>query len=355
MEPAPRRSRRQDRHHRTQLRIQRIPAVYLTRDFSATVQFMSNSGRPTARQRVATATTLKTSPRQAAEFAAYHHNLGVDEVIMFFDDPTDPAAEMLSGKPGATVIRCDDSHWSRVIGKKGRPQKVQQRQAANMNWILRTRIVDLDWVIGIDSDELIWAPRGLHQSLAVEGEGLSVLQLPPLEAVPPNPVLSDPFQDVSLFRTHLPGRFPMAHRLRANSGFIGPNEFLRGHIQGKPAIRLDGVVTGVRIHRAVEKDRKRFKKATSSDLRVLHFDSGSLEQWKTKWRNRGEFARPRNDKHRATQWDEFTRLDRADDQAGLERLYRRYFMIPRHEVPVLRTLGLLRRVRLDPALFEWSD
>jgi hypothetical protein len=322
---------------------------------NATVQDMGTTDRLTARPRIATATTLKTSLQQSLEFAAYHHNLGVDEVILLFDDPADPAAEILSGKPGVTVIRCDNTHWSRDLGEKSRPEKVQQRQRANMNWLIRKRSSDLDWLVSIDSDELIWAPHGLHGTLPTEGADFSVLQLMPLEAVPASPTSTDPFREVSLFRAHRPERYETAHRLHVDSGFAGPDEFLRGHIQGKPAIRLDGTVTEVRIHRAVGKDPERFRKGRSSGMRVLHFDSGSLDQWKSKWRNRQEFSRPRSDKHRTEQWDEFERLDSQGDEAGLERLYRDYFMLPKKEIPILRALGLLKRVRLDPTWFDWPD
>ncbi len=71
-----------------------------------------------SRPRVATATVLKTTPEQTFQFVSYHRHLGVDEIILFFDDPTDVAADALDGVEGVTVFRCDAAHWSEV-GPKG--------------------------------------------------------------------------------------------------------------------------------------------------------------------------------------------------------------------------------------------
>lgn len=315
---------------------------------------MSSVSAVTGRIRVGTATTLKTSLHQSLQFAAYHHHLGVDEVIMFFDDPEDLAAATLHGKPGITVIKCDSDHWNLLNHTRGRPETVQERQITNMNWLIQERAVDLDWIIHIDSDELIWAPDGLHRTLQNEGSKTSVLQLTTMEAVPPHPDLSDPFKEVTLFREHLPHRYPLAKRLHVGSGFIDSEGFFRGHTQGKPAVRLDGVVTAVKIHRAVEMDKSRFTKKISEGMRVLHYDAGSFDQWLAKWRDRAGFARDRHSKGRRAQWDEFARLDRAGDEPGLRRLYKGYYMLPKREVPILRAMGLLRRVRLDPDWFDWD-
>jgi len=308
-----------------------------------------------SRPRVATATVLKTTPEQTFEFVSYHRHLGVDEIILFFDDPTDVAADALEGVEGVTVFRCDAAHWSEVGPKGERPARVPPRQTANADWLLRTRSEDLDWIIFIDSDELVYAPDGLHESIARESAGLTVLQLRVLEAIPSHPNISRPFQDVSLFRVHNRKKYRKAKRLRLNTGFskVEPRRFFRGHVSGKAIVKPNGVVRRMGIHRPREVDEERFRREPSGSMWVLHFDAASFDDWKRKWRGRSEFV-GHGYSDRQYQWDEFVRLDEQQDDDGLLELYKKLYMLPKREIPFLRMLGMVRKIKLDPAWFGWS-
>ena len=307
------------------------------------------------RPRIATATTLKTTPEQSFEFVSYHRHLGVDEIILFFDDPADVAAGALEGVEGVTVVRCDSAHWSKVAPEGNRPDRVPLRQIANQDWLLRTRSEDLDWLIFIDSDELVYAPDGLHESIVQEAEGLTILQLKVLEAVPPNPNVSRPFQEVSLFRVYNKKKNRKAKRLGLTAGFskVNPKRFLRGHVSGKAIVKPNGVVREMGIHHPWAVDEEKFRKARSGTMWVLHYDAASFDDWKRKWRGRTEFG-GHNSKDRQYQWDEFSRLDEQQDEDGLLEFYKSLYMLPKREIPFLRMLGLLRKIKLDPAWFGWS-
>ncbi len=315
---------------------------------------LENRESDTSPLRVASVTTLKASLRQTLQFAAYHHHLGVDDVILFFDDPADEAIPHLERRPGITVIPCDSTHWRKVARNGKRPKFVQGRQIQNMNWVIKTQADTIDWAIHVDSDELIYAPKSLHRTLHEEGTGVSLLQLPVLEAIPPSPDIADPVRHATLFRAHRPDRHDLARRLGATTGFR-QNSFLRGHTKGKPGVRLDGAVRRVTIHQASKVDEDRFVLKNSDTLRVLHFDSGSFEQWLEKWRNRAGRNRARHGRARRQQLDRFAKLDAAGDESGLRDFYRASYMLPRRELPVLMALGLVRRVRLDPAWFDWPE
>lgn len=300
--------------------------------------------------RTLTVTTLRVDVERVKEFVAYHRALGVDEMMLFFDDPSDPAIAVVRGVPGVTAIACDEGYWSDLRGS--RPPRVQGRQLANVNATLRSRRGEFDWLMHIDSDELIHAPLGLGATLKEEGAGLSLLQLPVLEAIPRDLDDRDPFRSTEHFRRHRPELEDRARELKAASGYMG-SDFLRGHVKGKPAVRMDGVVSRLRLHEADQYDEALFRAGTSEGIDVLHYDSGSFDDWCTKWRNRDGFGRTGHKGSRLEQWDEFARLDALGDEVGLRDLYRRYFMIPAEELPVLRSIGLVQRVDLDPAWFDW--
>ena len=40
-------------------------------------------------------------------FVNYHLNIGVDHIYLFFDDPTDAAADALARRARVTAVRCD--------------------------------------------------------------------------------------------------------------------------------------------------------------------------------------------------------------------------------------------------------
>ncbi len=295
-------------------------------------------------------TTLKADLDRVKQFVAYHRHLGVDEMMLFFDDPTDPAIGEIQHRPGVTAIACDEQYWRDLEGS--RPDVVQARQVANVNSVLRTRRDEFDWLIHIDSDELVHAPQGLAKTLKDEGAELSLLQMPVLEAIPADPDDEDPFRSTRLFRRHRPKLAEQARQLGAASGFRG-RTFLRGHAEGKPVVHLDGTVTRMKIHRAIEYDEARFKRGVSSNIRVLHYDAGSFRDWCAKWRNRGGFGKAAHKDHRLAQWDEFARLDALGDETGLRDLYRSYFMLPDEEIPILQSIGLVERVELNPTWFDW--
>lgn len=298
--------------------------------------------------RTVVVTTLRTDLGRVRQFVAYHQNLGVQQLILFFDNPGDPAIEEVRAQPGVSAIACDEDHWHRLRG--GRPEFVQARQVANVNYVLESRGDDFDWLMHIDSDELIHAPFGLAQTLQAEGAGLSLLQMPVLEAIPASPD-DDPFRSTTLFRRHRPKREQLARRRGAASGFQG-SSFLRGHVQGKPAVHLDGVVGRISIHRATLYDEQRFTRGVAKSIRVLHYDAGSFDDWCTKWRNRHRFSQEGHKASRMAQWDQFARLDALGDEQGLRELYRSNFMLPDREVPTLVELGLVQRVHLEASWFD---
>lgn len=303
--------------------------------------------------RVGTVTLLRAPLERTLSWVAYHLNSGIDEMHLFFDDPADPAFEQLQGHPGVHPHRCDDRFWA-DWGQVRRRPSVPARQMSILRRLLRKPPAGLDWLVHIDSDELLWAERGLRsgleRALAVPAPHVQFL---PMEAIPPEPHMSDPFRQVRLFKQLSPDREEWARRLGARAAFRG-HRFFRSHVKGKPAVRLDGSITSMRIHGPAEMYRRKqpFDSVVSDAVRVLHYDACSFAEWQDKWSDRLDDPIGSMTRARRRQQRRFRRASRRADPGRLQELYRREYMLSHWEAGVLRTLGMVRKVTVPAGLFE---
>ncbi len=303
--------------------------------------------------KVVTASLVRAPLARLQEWVAYHRNSGIDHMYLFFDDPTDPAAAILERQPGVTCYRCDDDFWRQhpFPGSTEPARLVPDKQAAVLAYLLRDAGLTADWLAHIDTDELIWAPGGVRGALERElGPAIDHLQLPPLEAVPPRPGMTDPFREVHLFKEHLPRRYATARRLGVRRPFRG-KVYLRGHRRGKAIVRV-GAVRTMRVH-GPPPSQGAVRSAAAPSLRVLHFDAGGFRDWLAKWENREGYG-GRLAPARRKQTVRFERADRGRGRRRrrrLRRLYRREYMLTERDARVLRALGLVRVINLDPSLF----
>ncbi len=299
---------------------------------------------------VGTSTMVKTSPELAREFAAYHRNAGIDIVFLFIDDPRDvDVITAVSDIPGVEAILCDDKHWQRV--GRSRPKTVQMRTRRNTEWLIATQSHRLEWLFMIDQDELLWSAKDLKQSLQEEANGFHEVKIPVLEAVPDSLDAQDPFRNSRYFKVHRKDRYKWAHRLHATSAFTRKTRYFRGHRKGKQALRLDGTVKEVRLHGASSYSSD-YRETVSTRIELLHFDAATFEQWKWKWRNRQEFGR-HGSRERRKQARVFDRIEGLDDETKMVETYQRLHMIRQREIPILRALGLLRKIHINESWLTW--
>lgn len=308
--------------------------------------------------RIGTVSLVKAPLGQVLEWVAYHRSVGVDEMHIFFDDPTDPALAALGGQRGVVTYACDEEFWARHLGPGvPAPAVLPDRQYVVVNSVLNDPEIGLDWLAHVDADELIWAPGNVRAALEREcREGVDHLQLPPMEAVPPRLNVKDPFRDTTLFKRERPDRVLWARRMGVRHPFRGKH-LLRGHRKGKAIVR-PGAVPRIRAHGPppAELASGGFVSRPAKDLWILHFDSGSYADWRRKWENRATYAdRLSQSRRRQTQ-----RYDRIASRGGgrrrrraMRRLYRREYMLSARDARILRALGMVRRIRLEAALFDF--
>lgn len=304
--------------------------------------------------RVATATLVNAPLPRLLQFVAYHLNAGIDEMHLFFDNPQDPGYDALHAHPRVHCYRCDDEFWRATQAPLAQlpPTAVTKKQRALLWWVMHRVRPDADYLASIDQDELIWAKQGIRAALRRElVPGVRHLQLKPWEGVPPRLHMADPFAEITLFKEQRKELVPRAKRLGTKAPFRG-RRLLRGHLRGKPIVTLDGSVPDIWVHGPSFRDARRWNvtMVKSTHLCVLHFDAGSFEQWRAKWDQRIDDPQVHDRPSRARR-RQAVRYERARAEDRLRRLYRREYMLSRRDATVLRGVGLVHKVVLDPRLF----
>lgn len=224
------------------------------------------------------AATIKAPADQVLAFAAHHLDLGAQRVWLHFDDPSDPAADLLAGQDGITVIRCDDAYWHDLAGS--RPDTHQVRQVKNIGRILRK--ARLDWIGHFDVDEFLLADVPVAEILADQPADRHIVRAEPWEALH-DPALADDIFTARLFRRQLSdGASAMAARLYGPPGDLLDKGML-SHTVGKCFFRTGVAGMIPRIHGARWKGGDWvFGGRFHPDLALLHFHAQDGELWKAR-------------------------------------------------------------------------
>lgn len=308
---------------------------------------------PGGRDRIGVVGTVKAPLADTIRWVHYHKNLGVEQIFLFLDDPADPAAGALSGLDGVACFRCDDDYWAGQ-GLATRPRYVCSRQGHNADLAVRLAgEMGLDWIIHIDSDELLRAEGGLGTALSAVPGGVDVAGFRVLEAVPEAIEYECPFTGMTLFRD-----WPRAARHRARiaramgcrRAFLD-GKYFRGH-QLKSAVRIGTPMTGMGNHTPYPLEGRPFTFAWAHDIELLHYDCRGFEEWLRKWIPRIEGIVKNYDESSRILQSELLERALAESRERTIEVYKQIHFLDGYERAVLFALGLLRRVRLPPAHFE---
>lgn len=319
---------------------------------------------------VATVTTLRAPWEITEAFVAYHLNVGVDHLYLYFDDPRDAAIARLADEPRVTCIPCDDTHWATIARLVRRDDRVRpwtpddgaltliERQTTNATHALAlARGAGMDWLVHIDSDELVHAPDGLARTLGAVPADVTEVRFQIREAIPGGDTHAHPFADIDLFKVPAsPAKCALLHRLGCRIIYDG--EYFRGHDASKCAVRCAWDIAAMAIHAPVAKPTAPGRRMESPRISLLHYDCSGFDAWKDKWRHmvtpQDRGMRP----NRRAQLDDFRAAWRAfeqerDDRA-LRRLYRGLNVPSLYQRMLLKVLGMTERVALDRRLFAYS-
>ncbi len=220
-------------------------------------------------------TTLKAPPDRVLAFVAWHLSLGPARIWLHFDDPEDPAADLVAALPQVTAIRCDDAWWKDTAGR--RPDKHQNRQSSNIHRLCNQ--APLPWIAHIDADEFLLPRRPIGQILDKAQDDALIVRARPWEALH-DQALPDDIFTARAFRGPMAGA--ALARIRAEVFGDYAHLFPQGvlsHAAGKCFFRTGVPGFEPRIHGAILNGRRVTGVPFHPDLELLHFHAQDREDW----------------------------------------------------------------------------
>jgi hypothetical protein len=349
--------------------INRQKAIFIRRPWSFETTEAINV-LDSATERICLISTVKAPALEIKAFANYHINIGVDRIILFFDDPNDQAIGLFVDDPNILCIKCDDVYWSRRDAGKstihniltsvrtwlrlGRPETIERRQEVNVNYGLEiAKRNNFHWIIQVDSDELLFikGKGDVHEIL--RRQPLNVVRFHMKEAVPERDFYKNRFE-ATLFREPTTDDNKTKIALVLSKGCEGAffyGEYFRGHAASKVAVRTRANVKWLGIHGPA---RPKIPEAITDEIILLHYDCVGFADWRTKWARRvdqtGKAVRIRRSRRR--QLALFREVFGVTEKELA--LYRRMHMIRDKDKVILSKHGLLTRIKLDKKLFDQS-
>ncbi len=206
-------------------------------------------------------------------FAAYHRELGAQQIFLFLDDPRPGDVEVLTSIPGVQAIVCDESYWQARLGQP-RPDGLTRVQRINVNYAYG--LTSSDWLFHIDADEFIYAERPLHEVLKEVPETVDVLQVQNVErAYRPNETEQT---YTNLFRLPFEGARAQERALFGSAmSFL--NKGLTAYTIGKVCCRV-GRHLKIGLHHANSRsDRGNPSTRPADALLLAHFDGVTPLNW----------------------------------------------------------------------------
>jgi hypothetical protein len=218
--------------------------------------------------------TVRAPAEQVLAFAAHHLAIGAHRVWLHFDDPQDPAADVLAGIARVTVTRCTDAYWQALVGR--RPQQHQQRQLWNVTRIYQRARVD--FLAHFDVDEFLLPAVAVDEALADLPEDRLILRVEPFEALG-EPGLADDIFTARHFRRQLPEPdAALLARLFGPYAALLPHGML-SHTVGKCFFRTGVAELRPSIHGARIEGERVFGGRFHPDLALLHFHAEDAGRW----------------------------------------------------------------------------
>ena len=266
-----------------------------------------------------------------ARFLRWHLAQGAGRIIVFLDDPEDPAQSALAGDPRVEMRPCTAALWTRLgVSAEARFTK-RQRAAMTAAYHEATD----GWVMILDADELMWLRgRSLPEGLAELGSDTPTLRIRSAE-------------EVALPGGDLAFRLPIARDAvdaiyTEDAALFRPRFGLVGHPEGKSIHRAGLPGLRLKLHWAVTEDGTPVAGPIWGDAErayLLHYFAPGYARWRDKmgWRAGAHgFADPLK-----------ARLadiaQSPDPEAGYRSLYDRLHSLTAAEAAALAARGGLLR------------
>jgi hypothetical protein len=272
----------------------------------------------------------------------YYLGIGAKQITVYYDGTAE--FEPVE-RPGLfTFVQCTDYFW-KELGTV-RPDALEQRQAALYGHALDRS--DADWLLLVDTDEILAGDEPVAQALDRIPAGVDVLRVPNAEAIwSPD---DDPNVDFGArcFRWPIKGR---RGRLLSRLVYGRFHRFLEsgvaGHSSGKQFLRTNRRYRKIRLHSSIPEAGGSVRwigEFSGGRFFIAHFDAISFEQWKRKFLRR--YERPQEVPTMRSARLNLVNLIGATSQgsdADLEQLFRRIYCLTRPQIALLKLFKLAFR------------
>ncbi len=254
-----------------------MPSLHLLDSVRRSLRLKEWANTPDKRPSWGIVATVREPVELVVAFACHHVAAGADRVTICFDDPDDPAIDIVSQLDRVHAVRCDAAHWRRLGGD--RPITHFQRQVLNVQDVAAA--AETDWLFHIDADEFLHMPEGVLLDLARIGRRTRWLRVYPAERIWDGPIDEDDLFG-GVFRRPLPRRQADVDRLYGTGHAHLYPSGTSGHPSGKPLFRTDQPIAA-KIHtiqHPVTGVKLPFRGARH--ITLLHFDGLSKSHWALK-------------------------------------------------------------------------
>ncbi len=206
-----------------------------------------------------------------------YHLQQVDRIFFYLDEPGDGDEELLSGIPGVQVFSGD-----RGCMMLGANRNLERQDAIVTRAIEQCRKEGIDWLIHIDSDELMWSPKKFLRDYFAEMDAdVSAVSFCNHEVVSRFEETNDCFKDFRLFK-----------RNSSNCGESWYREkyghFFCAYGNGKSAVRIAQVDKASGPHCFVVKAGRQHDECDA--VCVLHYPCPTYRDWFKKYEQLGDFS-----------------------------------------------------------------
>jgi len=294
--------------------------------------------------------TVKAPTSQLYLFVNYHFNIGIDYIILFFDDPEDESIDLFSYNNNICIIRCSAEYWRERAG--GRPKSIEERQIVNVNQGAKYLLLKkYNWLIHIDSDELLNPLQPLKKILI--NCNADALRFSVLEAVSERNKYDHIFLPTLFKKKASDVQILLAKKLGCSNA-IFDGEYFRSHTASKMAIKISNNINKYGIHEPLTDNMIVIE--DTKKIQLLHYDCVDIDTWKLKWDRRLDGSGKAIDMrdNRKSQLLLYKKAKR-EGELQLSILFMKMHGIRRRERWLLYLLGMLKPVKLNYRLFEHQD